>query len=99
MLPAVVPMSCSGPALPLDREISECLRTLRRDSDLTQRALAGLLNRSQTWVYHREHARRRVELVDFVAWCRACEVEPLWALRGLLGDGCGEAGVSEVSSK
>ena len=96
MLPGVTPMSSSGSDFPRDQDVSECLRAVRRESDLTQRALAELLNRSQTWVYHRENARRRVELVDFVAWCRACGVEPLRVLMRLLDDGCQTMAIEAV---
>jgi len=60
------------------------LRTLRDEAGLTQRDLGKLLKRPQSWVYNCETANRRVDLAEFVAWARACDADPVKALRRFL---------------
>jgi transcriptional regulator with XRE-family HTH domain len=54
--------------------IPDLLRHLREEAGLTQRDLASLLQRPQSWVYNSETANRRVDLAEFVAWCEACGI-------------------------
>ena len=42
------------------------------------------LKKPQSWIYNCEAANRRVDVTEFVAWARACGVEPASALRRLL---------------
>lgn len=58
------------------KPIPTLLRELRRESSLTQRQLAARLDRPQSWVHNCEIGNRRVDLAEFVAWCRAVEIEP-----------------------
>jgi hypothetical protein len=60
------------------------LKELREGSGLTQRALGKRLKKPQSWVYNCEAANRRVDVTEFVAWAKACGVEPVSALRRLL---------------
>ena len=51
-------------------------RSLREEAGLTQRALGKRLKKPQSWVYNCEAANRRVDVSEFVAWARACDVDP-----------------------
>ena len=59
------------------------LKQLREDAHLTQREIGAMLKRPQSWVYDCETGNRRVDIAEFCAWCRACEIEPTNALRRL----------------
>ena len=52
------------------------LRELSRESGLTQRELAAKLIRPQSWVHNCEIGNRRVDLAEFVTWCRVTNVDP-----------------------
>jgi hypothetical protein len=60
------------------------LRTLREEAGRTQRELGERLKKPQSWVYNSESANRRVDVIEFIAWARACEAAPLAALARLL---------------
>lgn len=63
------------------------LRALREAAGLTQRDLGERLGRPQSWVYNCETANRRVDLTEFIAWARACGVEPQQALGQFMAAG------------
>jgi hypothetical protein len=52
------------------------LRALRESAGLTQRELGDRLARPQSWVYNCETGNRRVDVTEFIAWVRACGIEP-----------------------
>ena len=52
------------------------LRTLREEAGLTQRQLGERLGKPQSWVYNCETLNRRVDVSEFVAWCKACDISP-----------------------
>jgi len=60
---------------------SKCVRkilvALRRKAGLTQRQLAGKLNRERSLVGRLELSERRLDLVEFFWFCRACEADPV----------------------
>jgi hypothetical protein len=60
------------------------LRAIREEAGLTQRALGERLKKPQSWVYNCEISNRRVDITEFVAWVRACGLEPTAAFRRLL---------------
>ena len=60
------------------------LRSMREQAGLTQRALGSRLGKPQSWIYNCEVANRRVDMMEFAAWAKACEVEPLDAFKRLL---------------
>ena len=60
------------------------LRTFREEAGLTQRALGKLLKKPQSWIYNCETGNRRVDLAEFVAWAKACGVDPVAAVRRFL---------------
>lgn len=59
--------------------IPKLLRELREEAGLTQRQLGGVLRQPQSWVYNCEVGNRRVDVAEFVAWCRACKTDPVGA--------------------
>ena len=56
--------------------VAAYLRTVRIEAGLTQRELGKKLKRPQSWVWNCETGHRRVNIVEFVEWCRACGVDP-----------------------
>jgi transcriptional regulator with XRE-family HTH domain len=59
------------------------LRKMRTNAGLTQRDLATLLKMHNTMVHRSEIGDRRIDPVEFAAWCRACGVDPGDAIRKL----------------
>lgn len=62
------------------------LRGLREEAGLTQRELGHRLKKPQSWIYNCEVANRRVDVTEFIAWARACEVDPRIAFARFLAD-------------
>lgn len=54
----------------------EVLRLLRQEAGVTQVALADRLDNTQTFVSKVERGERRLDLVEFVEWCEALELQP-----------------------
>lgn len=71
------------------RRLPTLLREIREEAGLVQRALGSALRKPQSWIYNCETGNRRVDVAEFCAWCRACNVDPVIALRRFLraGDG------------
>jgi len=61
---------------PRYRQLCERLRALRELAGLTQRALAERLKKPYSYVHKVEHGDRRIDPIEFIAWCRACEMDP-----------------------
>jgi transcriptional regulator with XRE-family HTH domain len=59
---------------------SECVRktlvALRTKARLTQRQLAGKLDRERSLVGRLELGERRLDMVEFFWFCRTCEADP-----------------------
>jgi transcriptional regulator with XRE-family HTH domain len=66
------------------RHVPPFLRTLRDEAGLTQRELGRRLKKPQSWVYNSETANRRVDVTEFIAWARACNIRPEDAFSRLL---------------
>jgi len=66
------------------RALPAFLRTLREEAGLTQRELGKRLRKPQSWIYNCESANRRVDLPEFIDWARACDADPVKALRRFL---------------
>ena len=66
------------------RHLPPLLRALREEARLTQRELGKRLKKPQSWVYNCESSNRRVDVTEFVAWARACDVDPQEAFARLL---------------
>ena len=60
--------------------VPEFLRRLRENARLTQREVGEKLRRPQSWVYNCETGNRRVDVAEFVEWCRACGLSPARAI-------------------
>lgn len=58
------------------REMVSAAIALRRAAGLTQRQLAERLGREQNFVARVETGQRRVDLVEWVMLCRACDADP-----------------------
>jgi len=67
---------------------SECLQTtlaaLRKSAGLTQRQLAEKLGREHSLVGRLELGERRLDMVEFYQFCKACGAEPETTARKLM---------------
>lgn len=52
------------------------LREMREEAGLTQRSLAAKVRKPQPWVHKSETGERRMDINEFLIWCRACGVPP-----------------------
>ena len=52
--------------------VREELVAMRTRAGLTQRALADRLGCPHTWVGKSELGERRIDVLELIAWCRAC---------------------------
>jgi transcriptional regulator with XRE-family HTH domain len=60
------------------------LRAMRQEAGLTQRDLGTRLGTSHVFVHKSEIGERRVDVTEFLDWCRACSVDPLAAFQRLI---------------
>jgi transcriptional regulator with XRE-family HTH domain len=58
------------------RRLRGLLRKWRTEAGMTQRALAKKLRKPPSYVHKTEIGDRRMDPVEFIAWCRACRIEP-----------------------
>ncbi len=58
------------------RGVPAYLRSLREAKGMTQRDLAAKLKKQQYFVARCETGSRRVDVAEYVAWCRACGADP-----------------------
>ena len=66
------------------RSVPEYLRSLREAKGLTQRDLAAKLKKKQYFVARCETGSRRVDVAEYVQWCRACGADPKAGLDHIL---------------
>ena len=66
------------------RILPNFLRQMREKAGLTQREIGKRLNKPQSWVYNCETANRRVDVTEFIAWSKACGINPKTAFTKLL---------------
>lgn len=59
------------------------LRRMREDAGLSQEALAKRLKRPRTYVTKSELGERRVDLLEWLKFCRACKSDPVAFLEKL----------------
>jgi len=57
------------------------LRSWRMESGQTQRALAARLKKPPSYVHKTEVGERRIDPLEFIAWCRGCDRDPASSLR------------------
>jgi hypothetical protein len=62
------------------RKLCALLRGWREGAEMTQRDLAAKLKKPPSYVHKSEVGDRRVDPLEFIAWCRACGLEPGEAL-------------------
>lgn len=65
------------------RRMCALLRAMRDAAGLTQRDLASRLKMHNTMVHRSEIGDRRIDPVEFAAWCRACGADPGETIREL----------------
>jgi transcriptional regulator with XRE-family HTH domain len=66
------------------RNVPPLLTEMRVSAGLTQRQLAARIGKSQSWVFKSESASRRIDIAEFLEWCRGCEIEPVVAFKRLV---------------
>lgn len=59
------------------------LKSQREAKDLTMRDLGGLLNVPHSFVGKVERAERRLDVVEYVAYCKALGVSPIEGLKAI----------------
>ncbi|MGD0464269.1 MAG: helix-turn-helix transcriptional regulator [Tepidisphaeraceae bacterium] len=69
---------------PSYRPIPVLLRHLREEAGLTQRDLGKRVGKPQSWVFNCESANRRVDIAEFIVWCRGCGADPAAAFKRAL---------------
>jgi transcriptional regulator with XRE-family HTH domain len=67
------------------QKIAMTVREMRRQAGLTQRGLARRLRRPLNVVSRIETGQRRVDLLEWIALCEACETDAVESGRRLLG--------------
>ena len=65
------------------RRMCAKLRQLREDAGMTQRDMAERLKMHNTMVHRSEIGDRRIDPIEFIAWCKACDVDPAKIIREL----------------
>lgn len=73
-------MGASGIHSPAYRRLCELLRSWRTDAGLTQRAMAERLRKPHSYVHKCEAGERRIDPLEFIQWCVACDREPAASL-------------------
>ena len=58
------------------RKLIDDLRAERKAVGLTQQVLADQLSKPQSFVAKVEGYERRIDVIEFVHWCRALGVDP-----------------------
>ena len=66
------------------RVLPTFLREMREKAGLTQREVGKRLNKPHSYIYNCETANRRVDITEFIAWSKACGVNPKIAFSQLL---------------
>jgi ribosome-binding protein aMBF1 (putative translation factor) len=59
------------------KQIAQTIRSFREAAGMTQRDLAAKIGRPQNVIVRIEQAQRRVDLLEWLALCHACEVDPV----------------------
>jgi len=63
------------------KTLCRVLLRLRKEAELTQRALGTKLKVPHSVIFKVEHGERRIDPVEFAAWCRACGADPSEIIR------------------
>ena len=65
------------------REMCGLLRRQRHAAGLTIRELGVKLGKPYSFVSKVERGERRIDPIEFIAWCKACGVKPAEAIQAL----------------
>lgn len=60
----------------INTEVVSRLRALRKSEGLSQKDLAELLGETQAYVSRIERRERRLDVAEFLLWCKALSVDP-----------------------
>lgn len=60
----------------INTEVVSRLRALRKSKRLSQKDLAELLGETQAYVSRVERQERRLDVAEFLLWCKALSVDP-----------------------
>ncbi len=63
--------------------LRERLKAIREEAGITQVQLGQAFKRPHTFVHKVEAGDRRIDPVEFVRWCLACESDPATEVKGL----------------
>lgn len=69
---------------PEHQALRELLRQARHRAGLNQQTLAKRVNRPQSFVAKYEGGERRLDVIEFLAVCRAMDADPIKLLRALI---------------
>jgi transcriptional regulator with XRE-family HTH domain len=69
-------MATKAQHAPLYRYLPPFLRAIREEAGFTQRDLGKRLKKPQSWIYNCETGNRRVDVTEFIAWAKACKLDP-----------------------
>ncbi|WP_432797682.1 helix-turn-helix domain-containing protein [Poriferisphaera sp. WC338] len=68
------------------KKLQKRLRSWREAAELTQRDLGDILGKPHSYVHKCETGDRRIDPVELIHWCRACEINPTTAIKQLAKD-------------
>lgn len=68
---------------PEHRRLCALLNEARRNADLAQVEVGRRLGRPQSYVAKYEGGERRLDVIEFLAVCKAIEIDPVRILRAL----------------
>lgn len=57
--------------------VTRAIITMRKEAGLTQRQLAERLGRELSFVSRIEQGQRRLDMLEWIWVCRACDVDPI----------------------
>lgn len=57
-------------------KLTTWLRTKRKEKGHTMRSLANIIGTPHSFIGKIEHQERRLDLVEFVRYCKALEIDP-----------------------
>ena len=60
------------------------IRAIRAQAGLSQAALATQLGKPPSYVAKSELGERRLDVLEVLAWCRACDTDPLAFLKRII---------------
>lgn len=70
---------------PMYQRLLRVLIALREEKEITGRQLGKRLKKSHSFVNKVESGERRLDVAEFVAYCRALRIDPLKVLKKVIG--------------